>query len=152
MHLGRLMARNIHLKHEQFRYERWYKLKYSRGSDHPWYGYSEGVMSEDMVKTARMEVDMKLNEYVKQYLNRLGESETPSSNRRAIIRELLFFAERECNFEETKQSIRSMLREADKHAWGEELEARAFTDHTSRPQPLTKLNEISILDSMLQYT
>jgi hypothetical protein len=39
-HLRRLRLRNIQLEHERFRYQRWYKFKYSRGKNHIWYSIS----------------------------------------------------------------------------------------------------------------
>lgn len=52
-------------EHEKFRYERWYKYKYSRRRDHSLYEQTSSIPSREDLNLTLSGIDMQIVEYVK---------------------------------------------------------------------------------------
>ena len=46
----------------------WYKYKYSRKKDHPWFEHSKTINSEEEIKTTKMQIDIQLHDYLRKFL------------------------------------------------------------------------------------
>lgn len=95
-HLKKVRLRNIQIAHEEFRHNRWYKLKYSRSKNHLWVSYSKGISSAEEIKTSKALLDMQLIDYLKQLLKQLKEKE--SADYEQAMRSLMLIVERETHF------------------------------------------------------
>ena len=96
VYLKKVKLRNIQISHEEFRHNRWYKLKYSRSKSHLWSSYSKGISSAEEIKTSKAILDMQLIDYLKQLLKQLKEKEGVDYEQ--AMRSLLLIVERETHF------------------------------------------------------
>lgn len=91
-----MRLRNIQICHEEFRYNRWYKLKYSRSKSHLWASYSKGISSAEEIKSSKALLDMQLIDYLKQLLKQLKEN--GNIDYEQVVRSLMLIVERESYF------------------------------------------------------
>lgn len=87
-----MRLRNIQICHEEFRYNRWYKLKYSRNRSHLWATYSKGISSAEEIMSSKTLLDMQLIDYLKQLLKQLKEKD--SKDYEDAMRSLMLIVER----------------------------------------------------------
>jgi len=61
------------ISHDTFRWQTWYKYKYSRRKDHPQISNIKTIKSEEEIKTSKAQVDAQLYDYVKKFISRLQQ-------------------------------------------------------------------------------
>ena len=86
----------------------WYKYKYSRKKDHPWFEHSKTIHSEEEIRTSKMQIDLQLHDYLKNFLK---NKTVNSQEYTRMAMSLVMLCEREAHYEETKEKIRKMLTE-----------------------------------------
>lgn len=62
------MLKNILISHEETRRNLWYKYRYGRKKQHPWFGDSKSIQSGEEIDTIKMQIDLQLFNYLKKIL------------------------------------------------------------------------------------
>ena len=113
------------------------------------FGQSKSIKSEEEIRTVKMQIDIYLSRYLRNFLEGV---EVSGGEYAAMVRCLLLICEREVHYEETKDNLREFLV---KHkpvlmpSYFQDMLCRRVVDSVPCA---AKLNEVNILEKILTLT